>query len=105
MIEENPKPTHEVQREPAQTTPSASKFSQPDDVEYVGAPSQLTDAEEVPDWLSSIAVYIFALPVAIIEGLSSLFAALYAATGVFSLLIGFFVVLCLLLSCLLAFVV
>jgi hypothetical protein len=37
-----------------------------DEVEYVGAPTEFADAEEVPEWVANIARILFFLPAAVV---------------------------------------
>ncbi len=39
---------------------------EPDEIEYVGAPTEYADAEEVPEWVANIARILFFLPAAYI---------------------------------------
>jgi len=38
----------------------------PEDTEYVGAPTEFADAEEVPEWVANIARILFFLPAAFV---------------------------------------
>ncbi len=68
--------------------------SEHDEIEYVGAPTEYADAEEVPEWVANIAKILFFLP-----------AAFVTATTIPIILIGILLVGCLLLSCLVSAVV
>jgi len=37
-----------------------------DDVEYVGAPTEFADADEVPEWVANVAKVLFFLPTAFV---------------------------------------
>jgi hypothetical protein len=37
---------------------------EPDDIEYVGAPTEFADADEVPEWVATAAKILFFLPTA-----------------------------------------
>ena len=37
-----------------------------DDIEYVGAPTEFADAEEVPEWVATAGKILFFLPAAIV---------------------------------------
>lgn len=65
--------------------------SDQDEIEYVGAPTEYADAEEVPEWVSNIAKILFFLP-----------AAFVTATTIPMIIIGIVIVCCLLFSCLLS---
>lgn len=39
---------------------------QDDEVEYVGAPTEFADAEEVPEWVANVAKILFFLPSALV---------------------------------------
>jgi hypothetical protein len=68
--------------------------SDQDEIEYVGAPTEYADAEEVPEWVANIAKILFFLP-----------AAFVTATTIPIILIGMVIVFCLLMACLLFVVV
>lgn len=37
----------------------------PDETEYVGAPTEFADAQEMPDWAQTLAKVVYALPAAL----------------------------------------
>lgn len=41
------------------------EYTSPEEVEYVGAPTEYADAEEMPDWVQTGAKVVYALPVAL----------------------------------------
>jgi hypothetical protein len=45
--------------------------TEPEEVEYVGAPTEYADAEEVPDWVATGTKAVFAIPT-VIAALSTL---------------------------------
>jgi hypothetical protein len=65
--------------------------SDQDEIEYVGAPTEYADAEEVPEWVANVAKILFFLP-----------AAFLTATTIPIILIGIVIVFCLMMSCLLS---
>lgn len=62
--------------------PSRSEY-QADEVEYVGAPTEFADADEVPEWVANIAKVLFFVP-----------SALITATTVPFLVLGFVLACC-----------
>lgn len=56
---------------------------QSDEIEYVGAPTEFADADEVPEWVANVAKVLFFLP-----------AALVTATTVPFLLLGIVLACC-----------
>jgi hypothetical protein len=65
-----------------------------DEDEYVGAPTEYADADEVPEWVANVAKILFFLP-----------AAFVTATTIPIILIGVVVMCCLLAFCLLSIVI
>ncbi|MBN1564346.1 MAG: hypothetical protein JXA10_10940 [Anaerolineae bacterium] len=65
--------------------------SDQDEIEYVGAPTEYADAEEVPEWVANIAKILFFLP-----------AAFVTATTIPIILFVIVLVSCLMMSCLLS---
>jgi hypothetical protein len=39
---------------------------EPEEIEYVGAPTEFADAQEVPEWVANIAKILFFLPTAFV---------------------------------------
>jgi hypothetical protein len=52
--------------------------TRPEEVEYVGAPTEYADAEEVPDWVATGAKAVVAIP-AVLAALSVIQVALLVA--------------------------
>jgi hypothetical protein len=41
-------------------------YHKPDDTEFVGAPTEYADVDEVPEWVSNVARILFFLPAAFV---------------------------------------
>jgi hypothetical protein len=66
---------------------------EPDEIEYVGAPTEFADAQEVPEWVANIARILFFLP-----------AAFVTATTIPIVVAGIFLACCLVFAVLAALV-
>jgi hypothetical protein len=58
---------------------------EPEEIEYVGAPTEFADAQEVPEWVANVARVLFFLP-----------AAFVTATTIPIIMLGIILVCCLL---------